>query len=322
MIRKSLLASFLVVSGFVMAGQAMDDKLRKGVGVNTENFSQLVPVSTHLSVARSVHRSIDAGFVYGFVANDEESVVYSLSRGPNLHAGNLETRGRIGSWPLARWRLDRYTPPEIVSRYGLYGISSDDEEFYPASISLYSVEEGERNFGCLLSSPVRYGDFTGDGNKEVVFIGDDVVVFSPQKEEVIFSQRIRVNDWLPVSEQQEVYDSIGGMDREKGAQFLSKIAIERWAGPRPDLLKAYRGYGKLFHGDFSGGESHDLLVWHKFYQSLLREDSVAGFEPVSNTFIHYLFVDGEYRKEDTPRSYDSQLARYQWFDLAVRVPCP
>jgi hypothetical protein len=208
-------------------------------------------------------------------------------------------RTLIDSWSLTRWEGDFYFPAEMARRYNLYGIGPEDDDNPLSSITIHPVKQADKSFGCFNSSPLGYGDFARDGRSEILIMGDDIAVLSPDDGKIVFTQRVRINDWLPSNEQENLYDSFGSFGKEAHPQFMSQMAVDRWSGPQPDWLEAFRGYGKLFFGAFSGGENNDLLVWHKFYRSLLVDNELRGFEIISEKFIHYSVVGGVYQLEAT-----------------------
>ena len=229
---------------------------------------------------------------------------YVLFDSLSLYGVDVSAERNLGTWPLTRWEGDTYLPDEITREYAIYGIEPDSEDFYPASLAVYAAEQADQQFGCLTSTPLRYGDFTGDGSAEVVLMGDDIAVFSTQKQKVIFTQRIRINDWMSADEQERVYGEdfaeLMMLHEEDYPQYFSQMTYDRMSGPKLYASIAYRGYGKLFHGEFSGEGNRDVLAWHKFYGSLMSSSETQGFERISEAFVHYRLVNGDYQREETP----------------------
>lgn len=287
---------FPILWGYVSAYQESDMQLGfyRYSGSTAEQQRNLIwdLEDAALSKGADEFRSIQA-----VVATGESSTWGVLSDKLNLGLINLESRAVFGPWPLTRWEHDTYAPEEITTRYNDYGrdIDEPDSGFGRLTVGMDSL-------GCMPSTPLRYGDFTSDGNPEIVVIfSNDIVVFSPQEQAVIFSQRLRIGEWF--GEQETHYYRAAYMPDEvpgNAAQYLSRVAVEsQGKGPLNWRERGYRGYGKLYRGSFSGSGSQDVLVWHKLYRSRLESDPLRGFERVSDHFLHYRMVDGEYLPQST-----------------------
>jgi len=296
---------FLMLSGCAVAGQQADDQLKKGIGVTTDNFSQLVLISTELSVARSVHRLIDAGFVHGFVTNYDESIIYSLSRGPALHAGSMETRAHLGSWSMTPYDQHLFLGGEYIASAELGSavrgeefsfpddpvkIVRDRPVFYPFQIS----SEYSSVVGCFQSSPLRYGDINGDGNREIViFLGQKLIIFSTAKNEVIFSAHYHEVDEL--SEDDAEYLFPGALPGQP--IFVADSGTDVLVRER---LPAWRSLSKLYFGSFSGEDSQDIVLWRKLFRSNRHGDDQSGFMKLGDRLVHYTMEGGRYRMKETP----------------------
>jgi hypothetical protein len=151
--------------------------------------------------------------------------------------------------------------------------------------------------GCLGQSPLRYGDINDDGQPELVLIlADTLVVFSLQQHKTIFAALISYDDWMNTADTARMRDSLGvpGEDYQYASESLANaVKISQFGA-------GYRGYAKLYMGDFDGDGRHDILVWRKLYRSRLASDPVSGFSKVSDTRVHYSIVDGEYQLQETP----------------------
>ncbi|MCL4552267.1 MAG: hypothetical protein M1305_01750 [Candidatus Marsarchaeota archaeon] len=310
--------------GIAVAGHEVDGHLKSGVGVTTNNFSELVPVSVPLSVARSVHRSVDAGFVHGFVTDEDDSIVYSLSRGPALHAGDMETRYHIGSWPLVRWGEELTEEVKAIYNYVAVPWDPDQHQYYHEILP----GPGGAGIGCLHTSPLRYGDIDKDGEAEVVlFLGLssqgvtvghlDMVVFSPEQGMVIFSARIAHAD-IGGEVTEEEYPSSGSL--EALPQFVSS---EHQQGLGAAGMQAY---AKVFMGDFDEDGVHDIVVWRKRYEPLLIGDDRRGFDLVAEIFSHYRKGEQGYLPQQTPeaiiRSWLSSKGLTWQFGFPSYSECP
>lgn len=73
-------------------------------------------------------------------------------------------------------------------------------------------------------------------------------------------------------------------------------------------MAALRGYAKLYIGSYSAENAKDILIWRKVYKSNLLKDPIAGFTRLSDTYIHYKLINGEYKKQPT-----EQAVIKEWF---------
>jgi hypothetical protein len=196
----------------------------------------------------------------------------------------------LDAWPLTRWE-EEYIEPEIIGRYHSIGTERGEPR----------VREG---IGCFAGSPLRYGDFTQDGSKELVlFLGNELMVFSPQSGSVIFSATLKINDWLDKEESDRYLAGIGGI-QDDDPQYQSRIKTWAAGNYRWQRGRAYRGYARLYHGVFSDADDleaseveSELIVWRKFYESKLRNEE-DGFHSVRDRLVLYQFVDGAYQEKD------------------------
>jgi hypothetical protein len=220
---------------------------------------------------------------------------------------NLTTKQYLGSWPLGktlpecaedvevcnlpwwngRWGTDEFVEAPFIQRNIDYSL---DESF-----KLATTDEEKSAFGCLTQHPLRYGDMTGDTTPELIVIfKNGLAVFSPEKKKTIFSFIPNIPDSISWEELRELGLSLG-LDKETTPQYGSLRLYEE----ANTTSIAHRGYAKLYVGHFASETSNDLVVWRKFYESRLKSDAVKGFKKVSDTFVHYKLIDGEYKKQAT-----------------------
>lgn len=192
----------------------------------------------------------------------------------------------LGSWPLKRWNQQNVTQ-EMKLRY---------KEFYRGD---YPREKYNIKMlwapGCFQNNPLRYGDIDEDGNKELVlFLGNDFVVFSPERERIVFAENLRLDDWLPKEETLRELES-KFHSGPSPYQYLSGILSDT-----PDIEPGYRGYSKLYFGDFDDDGTPDILVWRKLYISRNSDDSIEGFKKLRDEWQHFKRNNvGEYMPQDT-----------------------
>jgi len=208
-----------------------------------------------------------------------------------------------------RWSKDELFEPEVIERFNNYDVSM--RPVYNPNV---------KTLGCLGDVPLKYGDVEGDGKNElVIFIEDSLIIFSPQHNKTIFMSMIDVKDWYDHQQTIEHFSffrKVGAPLEPKDPQFQSRLATFVRGGDRSNK-PGYRGYAKLFFGDFDGDEKADIIVWRKLYESRLVGDPISGFRKLSDTFAHYTLIGGEYALQKTESSLlrewltDSQL---RWSD--------
>jgi hypothetical protein len=239
--------------------------------------------------------------VYKFIVNDKalESYLhvnkeeyFSLYDANSIINWDLSYKKKTdelrNTWPLARTGVE-YNPTEVTDRI------SDNHK---ALQHLYNVQV-DRGLACLQNHPLRYGDFNGDGSNEVVlFLGNDLVIFSPEYAKTIFSEKLSINDWLSLEDtaKEPEYKQIQG---PSPYQYLSSVLSDD-----PIFEPGYRGYSKLFFGDFNSDGHSEILVWRKFYESH-EVGAVSGFKKLHDNFAQYELSTvgdnlGEFLIQDTP----------------------
>jgi hypothetical protein len=141
----------------------------------------------------------------------------------------------------------------------------------------------------LGEKPLRYGDVDDNGSKEIVlYLSDfnyksDWVVFSPEKEKIIFSMRWQVRDYYE--------GSADGYGNWPVTQYPSE------EDQRGSSNAGFQVYAKAFLGDFNKDKTPDILVWRKRFESLLTADSKRGFGLAGESLEHYSLIDGEYQRQ-------------------------
>lgn len=252
----------------------------------------------------------DGAALGAYVNSKNDDTYYALYLNNVIREWNLSKpeRQEIGSWLLVRWQHE-YVEPEILTRWQEY--IGDRPEL------TYSAVTSPNSLGCLAMSPLRYGDLDGDGVKELVlFLDNDLLMFSPEKQQTIFSAPLELDDWLTTEETQEHFARVGTGGVREVPQYQSQItaqSVTGWMGGRA----GYRGYAKLYFSDFNEDGVRDIVVWRKLYKSHLRNEDPQGFRLVNETFLHYSLVGGEYLPHDTaPSDIEAWLANNEltWTD--------
>ena len=189
---------------------------------------------------------------------------------------------------IAEWRLGDYPDLKI-----------EDEAIKQGVFFSYGYVGGE-GVGCLLTHPLRYGDLNGDKKNELIifFDGkgqkqDEMVIFSTDLKKVIFANVIFI-DRAVESNPEALVDIYPGWNVSSDYQYSYED------GRNPPLFSiGYRSFGKLFFGDVNDDGKQDIILWRKYFESLLNGDIKKGFAKKDELFVHYSLVDGEYKKQST-----------------------
>lgn len=200
---------------------------------------------------------------------------------------DLKKKEYLGEVPLDRWPTE-YKDKAISALYEhRYIYSERSHELYDQYYSANPTTSGSsKAVGCLGEKPLRYGDVDDNGTKEIVlYLSDfnnksDWVMFSPEKEKIIFSVRWQVKDY---------YDDMGETPH---FQYPSE-ADQR------SYNQGFQVLAKAFLGDFNKDKVPDILVWRKRFESLATGASKKGFELRGENFEHYSLIDGEYQPQVT-----------------------
>ncbi|WP_159558527.1 hypothetical protein [Alcanivorax sp. S71-1-4] len=223
----------------------------------------------------------------GFVTLDEGDTYYAILR-KALAKYDMNADKVVSSWPIKRWE-DEYIEDEILQRYTHY--NGGLEPNFTMTADAWEDMQGGL-FGCLQNTPLRYGDFTGDGNAELIIITQDMraidfYAFSPDQGKVIFTSRLSVMDSAQPSMLE--YD----LENER-YQHISYLGLTI-AGREEVGLRAF---AKLFTGHFLNAEQPGLIQWRKLYRSLPLEGDGQGFRKADESFHYYQLVDGVYKPQD------------------------
>ena len=217
----------------------------------------------------------------------EDRIYWGMSRdGRGVARYNLVSDD-VDGWGLKRWPTE-YKDKAISALYEhRYIYSERSHELYDQYYSANPTTSGSsKAVGCLGEKPLRYGDVDDNGTKEIVlYLSDfnnksDWVMFSPEKEKIIFSVRWQVKDY---------YDDMGETPH---FQYPSE-ADQR------SYNQGFQVLAKAFLGDFNKDKVPDILVWRKRFESLATGASKKGFELKGENFEHYSLVDGEYQPQVT-----------------------
>ena len=198
--------------------------------------------------------------------------IYYLLLGDIVGLFDTESKQYIGGQVLTRW-TNQHIFTEIKERY--------EENYWAYPPEKYSTGHTVA-LGCYQNNPLRYGDINQDQQNELIlFLGSDFVAFSPQLKKVIFAETLRVNDWL-TTEQTEADMENRNPDKSSPFQHLSGILSDT-----TKVEAGYRGYSKLYFGDFDNNGAADILVWRKLYKSRASDDEIKGFVKLRDEWQHF-----------------------------------
>lgn len=206
---------------------------------------------------------------------------------------------------------NNWTPHELY-RWGWEFIEQEVLDRYEeVGLALSEVSYDKDGIGCYAENPMRYGDFHDLGGDELVlFMGNDFVIYSPARSKgpIIFLARLKIDDWVSQQKSLDWYEnrSTPRRVRDHDPQYQSALAIAAVGGYQGQRFPGYRGYAKLYFGDFDEDGSKDILVWRKLYVSRLRNDPVDGFQKVSDSYLHYEATDKGYVRAETEFSVVQQ----------------
>lgn len=273
---KTKLGLILLFSNLPLANAITLDT---GIAVTEKNNSHLAETSWDYAKSSTTQEKFNDGFTDAFYRGSDSTDLFSISSSLNLYLTNFETREVLGNWPLKRPHSFKVFT-EITIQYQDLNTETDT--------SSYEYTEWLEGIGCMNKSPLRYGDFNGDTNNEVVlFLDNDLVLFSPVVEKIIFSMPIDSSDWLTEAKSITVGKDVYGTPKHK---YISKfLSQNNTLGP------GHRIYGKLFMADFDGNSKLNIITWHKVYESPLLTSDQQGFTKLRDEYQLFEMSDsGEY----------------------------
>lgn len=250
------------------------------------------------SLLKTIYRTYTTlpGYLYEYSPNK----YYSLSKTGNaIGVFDLANTDEILSgWPLTPW-------PQTIQMKGegsnwqtrhlvanaLAGNTAEvkDPETMALATYQYDLPSFKTFTGCLADSPLRYGDIDQNSEKELVlFLDNDLVVFSPSQQKVIFATRFAMSDELAPEDVAGWFD--GGLEPPSN-QY---VASSGFGDGLRAAFPATRSFAKIFVDDFDNNGKPDILVWRKLYQSRLKTDPLLGFKFEGELFAHYQLENGEY----------------------------
>lgn len=234
----------------------------------------------------------------GYLYEYSEDKYYSLSKNASA-IGDYElnsSSNTIKGWPLARWQ---YEPIE------------NEVKSFQADIYKKLYQKVFNPIGCLDEIPLNQGDLDADGKSELIlFLGYDLVVFSPEAGRIVFMINYTVPGWMSLEGTAHHHEANWIKEGDEGVPQYQNLLDEHYG----DALAGLRGYAKLYVGDFDKNGQTDILVWRKLYESNMQNNPVKGFHKLKDSFYHYerstaAGSTGEYLPQETdPGTIQSWLA--------------
>jgi len=236
---------------------------------------------------------------------DISDIWYVFSTDLYIYGVNVKENKLINTWPLTPWAnrikmkgegMSWKVRPFLDAVLGGDGEAINDPEARTFDTdSTYKLDIWNDYLGCYSQTPLRYGEIDANGSNELVlFLDDDLIVFSPGLQKTIFSTRLHYQDEL-ASDQIDVAYGEGPRDDLIYQYYAASGDGQYIHAPFP----ATRSYAKIFIGDFNGDKASDIILWRKLYEFRLNSDSVQGFNKVADLYVHYQLTDGEYLPQDT-----------------------
>ena len=278
--------------------------LQNGIGITDKNIYTIAPTSIEYAIARKVHRLAGDDGVSAFINIPDIVRLYSISRKLNLYLTKFDTREVLGNWPITPWPNHYYIQAEDLAMYRA-DITDENRlnQRTPERLPDYirqTDSDWKDSKGCLGVTPLRYGDIDGDGENELVIIkAYDIIVFSPEREKIVFSMHYWLKDEITAQRAKATFTEISLPDQPqfKADSGTSPVDFTMYPG--------WRSVSKLFDSEFdgvsNGADGYDLVLWRKVFDSNLNSEEV-GFHKVADVLVHYTKVDGEYSIVETEQS--------------------
>jgi hypothetical protein len=296
---------------FIAVGQVNAfESLDNGVAITDENFSTVVPISMEYAVADLGLIKGD-GVVKSFYKVVGGNNLYSLTSKSKIYLTNFETREVLGNWPLSPWASATRMKGEGITwkvRPALSAVKGGDyiEITDPGlhvldNTAKYTLDPYTDSLGCLSNTPLRYGDINADTNQELVlFLQNDLLVFSLENKKIIFSTNLHNADELKPERVEDWFLDETTVNPQHVAQSGTNNLIKA-------ALPATRSFAKIYMDDFNSDGNKDIIVWRKLYESNLKTNPVLGFTKVGDLLVHYSLIDGEYQLQTNKPAVDGEF---------------
>ena len=268
----------------------------------------------------------EASYVIYDTLKLNEIDVFQLNSTTNLGSGNIwfsflenisfatvdiVSKKFLGNWLLTPWPntvqmlgegVSWQVRPYLTAESGRgYQAIEDPKIMALDSPTEYKLSPFIQTTGCLARQPLRFGDIDGNGSSELVlFLDNDLIVFSPSLKKIIFAMSFSENDEINADEVQNWFVGREGVTAQYIAQSGTDIRINA-------RFPATRSFAKVFIDDFNSDAKKDIIVWRKLYESRLTSDSISGFKLEGELFVHYQLEDGEYQIQTSEPSVEGEF---------------
>lgn len=257
---------------------------------------------------------------YSYYTLNRDTTLFDADLVPKTAKSFFVDETIISKWPLTPWPNQTVLSGERAAAADrLYGIGVYEDPYGndywkvadPATIkvgenvvwkshNLYI--DTQKQYGCLAQSPLRYGDIDGGGSELVLFIGNQIKVFSPTQGKTVFEFNwINLDDlpsnWMQRLKTPEAYDPLYKPYLALGDEAPQYVAASSEDKYVEEVYPAWRSFAKFYTGDFNNDELMDIIVWRKLYESRTVGDDIQGFYLKAQGWVHYSLVNGEYQMQ-------------------------
>jgi hypothetical protein len=210
----------------------------------------------------------------GYLYEYSPDKYYSLSKTGNaIGVFDLTNINDILSgWPLTRWE-HLWIPKEKKQAYY-------DAGMIDYVIGKPNIVSSNPGVGCLNNAPLRYGKLAEQEEILFLFLNDQMQIFSPMYQKVVFAEYYDNSDWET---------EVSGNKRRQTLQFdsddqyISMLVV----GARDSAYPGVRSYAKLYVGDYDQDGNEDIVVWRKVFLSNKKSNSQKGFTFLRNEYAHF-----------------------------------
>jgi len=292
--RKVSIIFIVTLFSIVLSPYSTAIELTRGIVYGEDNWEELT----------KTHR--DAGFLYSKAAveTNVDGIVAVYDSG--LSMANIVTNELLDAWPITPWPslvvMEDENSSARNAKYLKYQVQPDDDQILKTSHTRIDTINQK---GCLSQYPLRYGNFSDDG--DIVVISNNVVsVSSTLKKKMVFAfnwvNKDEVNQRtmsdIKSTENEYVhglhgqYLALGNSAPQYLAESSENILVQQ-------VFPAWRSFAKVYVSDFTGNEKSDILMWRKLFKSRLVGDPVTGYKKAGDLLVHYALINGEYKLQET-----------------------
>ncbi len=239
---------------------------------------------------------------YAYTNMDSGDIWYELENDLKIYGVNASNSQFVGGWPVTDYseqvqmKGEEKTYRVRRTDIGYEEIPDPTAQMINATPNYFLSPMFAQSLGCYNQSPLRYSDVNGDNQSELlVFLNNDIVVFSPQLQKTIYSFNLNNKDELTEEQVELEFPS----PHEDIPQFVSQHGL---SGKFRQAVPAIRAFAKVFFDDVNQDNAPDVIVWRKLYESNLKTNPTLGFSKLGDLFVHYQLVNGEYKLQSSEQA--------------------